>query len=125
MSLKSNSPASEKPIPLPTGCLDTCDVPGVCLRIESVRQRIAIPYALLLLVEISEDQTRCEIAYATHKVTVRGRDLRAVYVAVSQGQAVQISVGDSAKFHEGDEFLGPLVKAIQIEPLEEADRVRR
>jgi hypothetical protein len=125
MSLKSNAPASEKPIPLNTGCLDTRDVPGVCLRIESARQRLALPYALLLLVEISEDQALCEIAFATHKVTVRGRDLRAVYVAVSQGLAVQVSVRDPTAFVEGQVYYGPTVTGIQIEPLEESGRARR
>lgn len=125
MSLKSNAPAIEKPIPLNTGCLDTRDVPGVCLRIESARQRLALPYALLLLVEISEDQTRCEIAFATHKVTVRGRDLRAVYVAVSHGQAMQVSVRDSTKFVAGQEYYGPTITGIQIERLEESGPARR
>ena len=125
MSLKHKVPGSETTKPLDTECLDTREVPGVCLRIESARQRIAIPYALLLLVEISEDQTQCEIGFATHKVTVRGRDLRSVYVAVSQGQAVQVSVGDSAKFLEGEVYYGPLVTGIQIEPLDESGRSRR
>lgn len=125
MSLKSKVPGSEYTKPLHTGCLESRDVPGVCLRIESARQRIAIPYALLLLVEISEDQTQCEIGFATHKVTVRGRDLRYVYVAVSQGQAMQISVGDSAKFLEGVVYFGPIITGIQIEPLDESGRARR
>jgi hypothetical protein len=119
MSLKSNTSASEKPIPLNTGCLDTRDVPGVCLRIESTRQSIALPYALLLLVEISEDETQCEIAFATHKVTVHGRDLRAVYVAVSQGQAIQVSVRDPTAFVEGQVYYGPTITGIQIEHLNE------
>jgi hypothetical protein len=105
--------------------MESRDVPGVCLRIESARQRVAIPYALLLLVEISEDETRCEISFATHKVTVRGRDLRYVYVAVSQGQAMQVSVGDPAKFLEGEAYYGPMITGIQIEPLEESSRARR
>lgn len=125
MSLKPKVPGSEYTKPLDTGCLEARDVPGVCLRIEAVRQRIAIPYALLLLVEISEDQTRCEISFATHSVTVRGRDLRYVYVAVSQGQAVQISVGDSAKFLGGEVYYGPMITGIQIEPLGESGRARR
>ncbi len=97
----------------------------MCLRIESVRQRIAVPYALLLRVEISEDETRCEIAFATHTITVQGRHLRGVYVSVSQGHATQIRVGDSAKFLDGELYFGPMITGIQIEPLDESRRVRR
>lgn len=106
-------------------CLVTSDVPGVCLRLESVRQRIGIPYALLLRVELSEDETGCDLTFATHEVRIRGRYLRAVYVAVSQGQAVQIGLGDSANFRQGDAILGPLVTGLQIQPLEESTRARR
>ena len=125
MSLKPKVPGDDALRPRDPGCLDTREVPGVCLRIESARQRLALPYALLLRVEVAEDQTSCEIAFATHVIIVRGRHLRAVYVAVSQGQAVQISLGDSAKILEGDTFLGPLVTGIQIEPLDESGRARR
>jgi hypothetical protein len=124
MSLKPKPPGGETTKPLDTGCLETREVPAVCLRLESARQRIAIPYALLLLVEIADDQTRCEIAFATHRVTVRGRHLGSVYVAVSQGQAVQVSVRDSAKFREGDAHYGPIITGIQIEPLDEPGRTR-
>lgn len=125
MSLKPKVPGSEYTKPLNTGCLESRDVPGVCLRIESVRQRIAIPYALLLVAEISEDQTQCEISFATHKVSVRGRNLRYVYVAVSQGQATQISVGNPATFLEGQVYYGPTITGIKIEPLDESERARR
>jgi hypothetical protein len=56
---------------------------------------------------------------------VRGRHLQLVYLAVSQGQAAEISVGASAKILDGDSFMGPLVTDIRIEPTEESDRVRR
>jgi len=125
MSLKPKIPGSEYIKPLSTGCLETRDIPAVCLRIESARQRVAIPYALLLLVELSEDRTQCEIAFATHKVIVRGHDLQYVYVAVSEGQARQIRAENPAKFLEGDAYYGPIIAGIQIEPLDESERARR
>lgn len=106
-------------------CLITQDVPAVCLRLQSHRQRIALPYALLLRAELSEDETTCAITFATHEMSVRGRHLRPVYLAVSQGQAAQISVGESARVAEGDSFLGPLVTDIRIEPTDESGRTRR
>ena len=68
--------------------------------------------------------TGCDLTFATHEVRIRGRRLRAVYVAVSQGQAVQIGLGDSdsANVKVGDVVLGPLVTGLQIDPLEESAR---
>lgn len=106
-------------------CLETREVPGVCLRLEATRQSIAIPYALLLRAELSEDETGCDLTFATHEVRIRGRRLRAVYVAVSNAQAVQIGVGESASVSTGDTILGPLVTGIQIAPLDESIRARR
>lgn len=107
------------------GCLDTQEVPPVCLRLQCRRQRVALPYALLLRVELSDDETGCVITFATHDVRVRGRHLHAVYLAVSQGQAVQVSICDSTNVGEGDRFLGPLVTDIRIEPTDESGRSRR
>lgn len=108
-----------------TGCLDTQEVPPVCLRLQSHRQRLALPYALLLRAELADDETSCVITFATHEISVRGRHLHTVYLAVSQGQAVQVSIGDSASFGAGDKFLGPLITDIRIEPTDESGRGRR
>lgn len=121
--LKSKIPGAAQP--RDPGCLVTQDVPAVCLRLRSHRQQIALPYALLLRAELSEDATACVLSFATHEVSVRGRHLREVYLAVSQGQAAEISTGESACLSEGAAFLGSLVTDIRIEPLEEAGRARR
>lgn len=123
--LKPNIPGREALQPRDPGCLDAREVPSVCLRLHSHRQRLALPYALLLRAELSADETTCLITFATHEVNVRGRHLRYVYLAVSQGQATQISIGDSASFADGDNYLGPLVSNIRIESTGEADRTRR
>jgi hypothetical protein len=93
--------------------------------LQSQRQRLALPYALLLRVELSDDESKCLIIFATHEVSVCGRYLHQVYLALSQGQAAQISIGESAKVTEGDSFLGPLVTDIRIEPTDESGRARR
>ena len=123
--LKPKIPGSEAHIARNPGCLDSQDTPPVCLRLHSHRQRLALPYALLLRAELSEDETNCVIVFATHEISVRGRHLLGVYLAVSQGQAAQISIGDSTSFAEGDKVLGPLVTDIQIEPTDESGRARR
>ena len=121
--LKPKFPGEDQP--RNPGCLVTQEVPAVCLRLQSHRQQIALPYALLLRAELSEDETNCMILFATHEISVRGRHLLGVYLAVSQGQAAQISIGDSARFAEGDKVLGPLVIDIRIEPTDESGRARR
>jgi hypothetical protein len=123
--LKPSYPGGESARPRDPECLVTQEVPTVCLRLQSHRQRLALPYALLLRTELSEDETNCAIIFATHEISVRGRHLHGVYLAVSQGQAVQVSVGDSASFTEGSAVLGPLVTDIRIEPTAEADRAKR
>lgn len=122
-TLKPKIPGQDQP--RNPGCLDTQDMPAVCLRLQSHRQRLALPYALLLRAELSDDESNCVIVFATHEISVRGRHLRGVYLAVSQGQAAQISIGDSASFAEGSAFLGPLVTDIRIEPTDESGRTRR
>jgi hypothetical protein len=113
------------PVPVNPDCLVTQDIPAVCLRLQARRQRLALPYALLLRAELSDGESNCLITFATHEVSVRGRHLHLVYLAVSQGQAVQISIGESAKVLEGDPYLGPLVTDIRIEPTDELGRSRR
>jgi hypothetical protein len=124
-ALKPKFPGEDPLRPRDPGCLDKQEVPAVCLRLHSHRQRLAIPYALLLRTELSDDETTCGITFATHEVSVRGRHLRTVYLAVSQGQAAQISVGESASLPEGAAFLGPFVTEVRIEPLDESGRARR
>lgn len=121
--LKPKFPGADQP--RNPECLVTQDVPAVCLRLRSHRQQIALPYALLLRAELSEDATTCLLCFATHEVSVRGRHLKDVYLAISQGQAIEISIGRSEYLREGMAFLGPLVTAIQIEPTDEPGRARR
>jgi hypothetical protein len=123
--LKPKYPGGESPRPCDPGCLVTQDVPAVCLRLQAYRQRLALPYALLLRTELSEDETNCAIIFATHEISVRGRHLHGVYLTVSQGQAVQISVVESASLAEGSAVVGPLVTDIRIEPTDESGRARR
>lgn len=111
--------------PIDPGCLTTREVPSLCIRFRSHRQRVAIPYALLLCLELAEDETTCLIAFATYEIRLRGRHLRQVYEAVSLGQALQVSVGDAGRVMAGISFVGSLVTEIRIEPTDESGRARR
>ncbi len=121
--LKPKFPGEDQP--RNPGCLVIQDVPAVCLRLQSQRQQIALPYALLLRVELSEDENNCVIIFATHEISVRGRYMREVYLAVSQAQAMEVSIGQSAILRDGTTFLGPLVTEVRIEPTDESGRARR
>jgi len=123
--LKPKHPGGESSQPRDPGCLVTQNVPPVCLRLHSHRQRLALPYALLLRAELSDDETSCAVVFATHEISVRGRHLLGVYLAVSLGQAAQISVGEATNLPEGAAFLGPLVIEIRIEPTDESGQTRR
>jgi hypothetical protein len=64
------------------------------LRFESTRERIALPYALLLKLEMSLDQRTLELGFATHAVTIGGRELHEIYEAVADGHARCIRLSD-------------------------------
>lgn len=68
--------------------------PGLFLRFESTRERIALPYALLLKLELSLDQRTLELGFATHAVTIGGRELHEIYEAVADGHARCIVLSD-------------------------------
>lgn len=121
--LKSKFPGED--LPRNPGCLVTQDVPAVCLRLQSHRQQLALPYALLLRIELSEDETSCVIVFATHEISVRGRHLREVYLAISQAQATEISISQSATLRDGSAFLGSLVTEVRIKSTDELGRARR
>ena len=123
--LKPRHPDLAVSQPIDPGCLTTREVPSLCLRFRSHRQRVAIPYALLLRLELAEDETACLIAFATYDVRIRGRFLRHVYDAVSLGQAALVSVENAASVTAGTSFEGPLVTEIRIEPTDESGRARR
>jgi hypothetical protein len=111
-------------IPPETGCLVTTPVPAVCLRLNSRRERIAIPYAMLLRVEISDGEKLCDLTFATHIIHVRGENIDEVFVAVSQAKAVELRIRSDV-FAAGEFYRGPLITQISIEPLDESLRTKR
>ncbi|MBI5693762.1 MAG: hypothetical protein HZC55_27120 [Verrucomicrobia bacterium] len=79
--------------PRPNG-VERTDIQGLFLRFESKRERIALPYALLLKLELSLDQRTLELAFATHTVTVGGWDLNEIYEMIADGHARCIRLSD-------------------------------
>lgn len=100
--------------------------PGLFLRFESTRERIALPYAMLLKLEMSLDQRTLELGFATHAVTIGGRELHEIYVAVADGHARCIRLSDRETHgivSRGDDRA--VVAEIRITRLDPDDRKRR
>ena len=95
------------------------EVPVLCVQFETSRLCIAIPYALLLNVTLSEDETRCAVHFGTHRIHLRGRHIRGAFDALSRGCAVCISKCNEDSLF-GRAILGPLISGISIEPLDES-----
>lgn len=123
--LNPKYPSLENQRPRDPCCLATSDVPVLCVQFESARQRVAIPYALLLRVELSEDETACDIHFGTHDVRLRGHRLRNVFAAVASGHAHKIGLGDLRGVGASEIVLGPLILKVEIEAVEENMRSRR
>ena len=110
----------------PVRCLETREIPGVFLRLQSAREQVALPYASLIKLELKNDATAVELSFVTHRVMISGRNLAEIYQSVAEGQARVISV---AATDFAGEFLMPahraLVREIRIEPLDAEERRKR
>ncbi len=110
----------------PVRCLETREIPGVFLRLQSTREQVALPYSSLIKLELKNDATAVELSFVTHRVMISGRNLAEVYQAAAEAQARLISV--AAKDFAG-EFINPahqaLVREIRIEPLDADERRKR
>ncbi len=88
MSIESHPSSSIKLHPhLARDCLVIATAPVLCLRLETPRERIALPYASLTAVEISTNETTLTVSFVTHRVIVKGRKLSQAHCAVATGQA--------------------------------------
>lgn len=110
----------------PVRCLETQEMPGVFLRLQSTREQVALPYSSLIKLELKNDATALELSFVTHRVMIAGKNLAEVYQAVAEAQARVISV---AATDFAGEFLMPahraLVREIRIEPLDADERRKR
>lgn len=101
-------------------------MPAVFLRLQSAREQVALPYSLLIKLELKNDATALELSYVTHRVMVTGKNLAEIYEALADAQARLISVA-AADF--ADAFSIPahnaLVREICIDPLTTEERRKR
>lgn len=106
-------------------CLEKRELPGVFLRLNSRREQIALPYSCLLKLELSLDETSLELSFATHRVTLSGKNLAGVYAAVAEAEARVISVAAPDFVDARLPAHRALVRGIRIEPLDPAEMQRR
>ena len=105
------------------GCLETREMPATFLRLHSPRMQVALPYASVIKLELTLDETALELSFVTHRVTITGRSLAEISQAVTEAEArlVRVVAADFA-----DESAVPshkaLVHGIRIEPLDADER---
>lgn len=107
-------------------CSETRETPGVFLRFEAAREEIALPYAALLKLTLSTDRMTLEFAFATHAITINGRNLGEIYRAAAEAEARLIRAA-------GGDFLRDLatpshraiVREIRIAALDENERKQK
>ena len=74
-------------------CLDTGNSPVLCLRFETTRERIAMPYSSLTFLSLAADETLLELSYVTHRVVIKGHRLLDAHCAIAAGRAVALCPG--------------------------------
>lgn len=104
-----------------TECYSTSDRSAPFLRLETKRERMALPYATLLGIVLSLDESSLELDFASHRVTVIGKRLYEVFCAISAGhgqalfahpESVEMTAGPNSKI--------PLIREIRIKAVETA-----
>ena len=74
-------------------CLETRSAPVLCLRFETFRERLALPYSSLTALALANDETMLELSFVTHRVVIRGRKLHEAHCAIAAGLALAICPG--------------------------------
>jgi hypothetical protein len=85
------------------------------LRVETPRERIALPYATLLGFTLSVDETILELDFASHKITVKGERLHEVFCALARGlgQAL-LARNETELLLQGPNPKAPFIREIRI-----------
>lgn len=105
----------------PTECYLSSERSAPFLRLETKRERMALPYALLLGIVLSLDETTLELDFASHKVTVTGKRLYEVFCAISIGHGhTLLALGKAEEFTLGPAAKAPYIHDIRIKPVEAA-----
>ena len=79
------------------GCFSFGRSPQVFLSLETPQERRALPYALLVDVEISSDSSVIKLSFSHYEVTVRGSQLDEIYRSIRATQCAMIMPGNRSE----------------------------
>ena len=85
------------------GCYSFARVSQAFLSLETPQERRALPYALLVDVEISADSSTIKLSFSHYTVTVRGSQLDELYQSI---RAAECAVITSGKCSDTDSHYG-------------------
>lgn len=96
-------------------CYLTSDFVAPFIRLETPREKIALPYSTLLGVTLSVDETTLALDFADRQVTVRGKRLHEVFCAIARGRVEAVFAGPaSAELLVGPDNKAPMVEEIRV-----------
>mgnify|MGYP001599118096 CR=1 FL=1 len=105
-----------------TECYQTSESVAPFIRLETPRERIALPYTTLLGVTLSVDETTLALDFADRQVTVRGKRLHEVFCALARGRVEAVFARPSTdELLAGPANTAPMVAEIRISLLDRGD----
>ena len=98
------------------GCYREDRAPQVFLSLETMRERRALPYALLVDVEIAADSTLLKLVFSHYEVLVRGSRLDVIYESVRAASCAAILPGQATDPYTTPAKTTATVTDIRIKP---------
>ncbi len=98
------------------GCYREDRAPQVFLSLETPRERRALPYALLVDIEIAADSTVLKLSFSHYEVMVRGSGLDVLYESVRAASCAAILPGKATDPYSTPAKTTATVSDIRIKP---------
>jgi hypothetical protein len=100
------------------GCYAEARAPQVFLSLETPRERRALPYTLLLEVEISSDSGLLKLVFSHYEVLVKGSKLDVIYESVRDASCTAIMPGKAIDGYSAPARTTATVTEIRIKRLQ-------
>ena len=104
--------------PTRDSCYAEARAPQVFLSLETPRERRALPYTLLLEVEISAESSLLKLIFSHYEVLVRANQLDVIYESVRAASCTIIMPGKATDGHSAPAKTTVTVTEIRIKRLE-------
>lgn len=99
-------------------CFETEHSTQAFLRILAVREQRALPYALLVDMELSEDATALRLVFPHYEATVKGHNLGEVFDKIATTRCTLIRPGRSSRVSSDPEHEPAIVSSIHLKRLQ-------